>query len=326
MQFAQDPIAGQRPETAPVVTRTAVLDLGERRYGSIVDRGGSMTQLPIFGQPGEPQEKPAGDQAVDLKVLITVKAAPNPSEKYGETVCVAGLSLDPMRPGWIRLYPINFRELGSQESFKKYDIVTVKAVPARQDSRRESWRPQMPTLKVVGHLKAWDPRRRWLDPAIGTDTTMCRLRRDATMASPSLALLRPRRITDLRITRHPGWSKQQRAKIDAYVDQLSLFGNEDRTPLRAPRFSGTYHYECAEPGCGGHKQGFLDWEFVAFQLRHLRGLDDVTAAQRLKQRFFNQLCGPDRDVAFYVGNVAAHPRTFSVLGVYWPPRAGSGRR
>ncbi|MEV6871447.1 hypothetical protein [Amycolatopsis sp. NPDC051128] len=162
-----------------------------------------MTQLPIFGQPIEPTEKPAGDQAVTLKVLITVKATPNPSDKYGETVCVAGLSLDPVRPGWIRLYPINFRELGSQESFKKYDIVTVKAVPARQDSRRESWRPQMPTLKVTGHLKPWAPRRSWLDPAISTDTTMCKLNRGATMATQSLALLRPRRITDLRIVRHP---------------------------------------------------------------------------------------------------------------------------
>lgn len=174
-----------------------------------------MTQLPIFGQPTEPPAKPVSDQSVTLRILVTVKAAPNPSDKYGETVCVAGLSLDPARPGWIRLYPINFRELGSRETFKKYDIITVKAVPARQDSRRESWRPQMPTLEVTGHLKPWLPRRSWLEPAISTDMTMCRLHRGATMASPSLALLRPRRITDLRITRHPGWTTKQQAKIDA---------------------------------------------------------------------------------------------------------------
>jgi hypothetical protein len=136
-----------------------------------------MTQMSMFGQPDELPEEPAGDQAVTLKVLITVKAAPNPSEKYGETVCVAGLSLDPCRSGWVRLYPINFRELGGNETFKKYDIVSVQVVPARQDSRRESWRPQMHTLKVTGHLNPWAPRRRWLDPAISTDTTMCRLHR-----------------------------------------------------------------------------------------------------------------------------------------------------
>ncbi|WP_144023940.1 hypothetical protein [Amycolatopsis keratiniphila] len=130
-----------------------------------------------------------------MQVLITVKAAPNPSEKYGETVCVAGLSLDHDRPGWIRLYPINFRELGPDASFAKYDVVSVEAVPARQDSRQESWRPRMPTLKVGKHLTKWSHRRPWIDPAISEHTTMCRLVRGATMSTQSLALIRPKRIT-----------------------------------------------------------------------------------------------------------------------------------
>ncbi|WP_310970223.1 MULTISPECIES: hypothetical protein [unclassified Amycolatopsis] len=179
----------------------------------------------------------------------------------------------------------------------------------------------MHTLKVTGHLNPWAPRRRWLDPAISTDTTMCSLHRGATMASQSLALIRPRRISDLRITRHAGWTKEQQAKINDYVSQFSLFDNEDRTPLRAPRFAGTYHYQCAEPDCGGHKQGFIDWEFVAVQLLRLRGMDDDTAAEHLRRRFLDEICGSSHDVAFYVGNVTAHPRTFSVLGVYYPPRA-----
>ncbi|MFK0246091.1 hypothetical protein ACIQUM_15425 [Amycolatopsis azurea] len=283
-----------------------------------------MMQLPMFGQPPEvPTAKPAGDQAVTLQVLITVKAAPNPSEKYGETVCVAGLSLDPDRPGWIRLYPINFRELGPDASFAKYDVVTVEAVPARQDSRHESWRPRMPTLKVGKHLTKWAHRRPWIDPAISEQTTMCRLIRGATMSTQSLALIRPKTITALHIARHQGWSKAQQAKIDTYVGQLDLFGNEDRTPLRAPRFAGTYHYKCQERDCSGHKQGFIDWEFVAFQLLRLRGMNDEEAAQRLEERFLHEVCGHDRQVAFYVGNVAAHPRTFSVLGVYWPPQSSS---
>ena len=284
-----------------------------------------MTQLPMFGQPPDiPERKPAGDQVVQLRVLVTVKAAPNPSDKYGETVCVAGLSLDPARPGWIRLYPINFRELGGDASFKKYDIVSVDAVPARQDSRRESWRPRMSTLKVENHLTGWHRRRPWLDTAIA-EKTMCQLHRGATMDSPSLAPIRPTKITSLRIAGHPGWSPSQQAKIDAYVSQISLFGNEDRAPLRAPRFAGTYHYECEELNCRGHKQGFIDWEFVRLQLR-LSHLDDAAAQEALRQRFLTEICGPDHDVAFYVGNVAAHPRTFSVLGVYYPPRRSSGLR
>jgi hypothetical protein len=64
---------------------------------------------------------------------------------------------------------------------------------------------------------------------------------------------------------------------------------------------------------------------VAFQLR-LGGMPDATAQQHIQQRFLDEMCGPERDVAFYVGNVAAHPRTFSVLGVYWPSRRRSVAR
>lgn len=70
-----------------------------------------MTQGSLFDLDPADREKPPSDDPRLLKVLITVKAAPNPSSTYGETVCVAGLSMDPDNPGWLRLYPINFRYL-----------------------------------------------------------------------------------------------------------------------------------------------------------------------------------------------------------------------
>ncbi|WIX76858.1 hypothetical protein QRX50_36335 [Amycolatopsis carbonis] len=235
------------------------------------------------------------------------------------------LRLEPGHEGWVRLYPINFRELGGDASFKKYDVITVDATPARQDSRRESWRPRMQTMRKEGSLAGWERRRPWLDPMVGR-ITMCRLHRGASMDTPSLALVRPSRIKALQVKPHPGWSPAQQGKIDAYVRQCTLFGNEDRTPLQAPRFSATFHYECEEPGCRGHRQGFIDWEFVAFTLLRLGSKRDREAQAFLEKQFFVQPCTPENDVAFYVGNVAAHPRTFSVLGLYYPPRKPSRRR
>jgi hypothetical protein len=66
-----------------------------------------------------------------MRVVITVKAAPNPSERYGETVCVAGLRLDSDHGGWVRLYPINFRELDDDSSFKK----AINVAPSRRSRR-----------------------------------------------------------------------------------------------------------------------------------------------------------------------------------------------
>jgi hypothetical protein len=49
-----------------------------------------------------------------LKILITIKTYPIPSSKYDELVCTAGVT---ETGDFIRLYPVNFREL---EYGKKY--------------------------------------------------------------------------------------------------------------------------------------------------------------------------------------------------------------
>jgi hypothetical protein len=279
-----------------------------------------VAQMSLFG-PSEngPRAKPISDQTVSLRVLITVKAAPNPSETYGETVCVAGLSVDLQRHGWIRLYPINFRALASDDRFRKYDIVSVDAKPARQDQRRESWRPIMDTLVNERHLPPWNPRKAWLDPYI--EDSMCRLNRDAKTNpnAQSLALIHVQDVSGIVIEPHPGWTKEELRKIDAYVNQLDLLSDQDRTPLEAPRFRASYRYRCHDRQCAGHRQGILDWELVALQ-RHLTGLPDEQARQTIKSKFLDQMFAASRDVALYVGNQAKRPHVFSVLGVYWPKR------
>ena len=279
-----------------------------------------MTQMDLFGpSDADPGPKPTSDRVVRLEVLITVKAAPNPSEKYGETVCVAGLSTDFERPGWVRLYPINFRELSSDENFAKYDVIAVDAVPARQDQRRESWRPRMTTMTKLRHFAPWKHRRTWLDPYV--EDSMCQLNRDAR-ASPSaksLSLVRPREVIDFKITPHPGWTTDEQRKIDAYVSQLDLFQEQDRTPLEPPRFRGAYRYRCHDRSCNGHEQGLIDWEFVRLQ-RRLRHLSDDELRHELVAKFLTMMCDPARDVAFYVGNQAKRTHVFSVLGVYYPKR------
>lgn len=285
-----------------------------------------VTQLSFFG-PDEagPEPKPVSDQVVQLQMLVTVKAAPNPSERYGETVCVAGLSTDPNRRGWIRLYPINFRDLGSGDRFRKYDIIKIDARPARSDQRRESWKPILATLVGIQHLRPWVPRRPWLDPFV--EDSMCRLNRAArdNANAQSLALVQPKDVSGLKLQRHPGWTPEEQQKIDKYVGQLDLLDSRDRTPLEAPRFRGAYRYRCHDRQCGGHQQGMIDWEFVAFQ-RKLGDLSDEEACRTIEAQFVGRLCAPNRDVAFYVGNQAKRAHVFSVLGVYYPKASPPRRR
>ena len=40
--------------------------------------------------------------------------------------------------------------------------------------------------------------------------------------------------------------------------------------------------------------------------------------ERIRDKFLDQLCGPERDTHFYVGNQRLHLQSFLVLGVWWP--------
>ena len=66
-----------------------------------------------------------------------------------------------------------------------------------------------------------------------------------------------------------------------------------------------------------HEQSIIDWELVALQ-RHLWNRSDEEMRAALRQRFFDELCSADNDVAFYVGNQAKRLQTFSILGVNYP--------
>src|SRR3990172_5095912 len=83
-----------------------------------------------------------------MKVLITVKTYPIPSAKYDELVCTAGVRED---GSFIRLYPINFRELDVNQRFQKYQWIEVAAVKHKgRDARKESFRPDSTTIKLLG--------------------------------------------------------------------------------------------------------------------------------------------------------------------------------
>src|SRR5262245_56455470 len=72
------------------------------------------------------------------KILITVKTYPTLSQKYGETVCTAGVRPD---GSWIRLYPIPFRRLDEQQQYSKFDWIEGDLVKSRSDPRPETYHP-----------------------------------------------------------------------------------------------------------------------------------------------------------------------------------------
>lgn len=50
---------------------------------------------------------------------------------------------------------------------------------------------------------------------------MCKLYRDRVnqLPAPSLAAIRPKVVTDLKVTEHPGWTRVERAKLEMHLKQ-----------------------------------------------------------------------------------------------------------
>ncbi|MDZ5077884.1 hypothetical protein [Nesterenkonia sp. HG001] len=274
-------------------------------------------QLPVFGEGRSVYPKPSSDKEELASVLITVKAAPQPSEKYGDTVCVAGIRLSDHGPEWVRLYPIPFRSLEEYARFSKYEIIEVPIRPSRDDSRAESFKPDRSRIRRGQRLSKWETRHTFIGPLVG-EWTMCSIAkaREAGEVFPSLAAIVPAKVMGMDIEHHPGWTQDQLVKLRRDVGQMDLFGEVAKQHvLDAPRFQAWFKYLCMSSGCNGHRQSLLDWEFVALS-RRLPDQDDETAMEQLRRKFLGELCDPDRGPLFFVGNQAKRPQAYGVLGVY----------
>ncbi|WP_275571749.1 hypothetical protein [Mycolicibacterium vanbaalenii] len=262
-----------------------------------------------------------GEEAAE--VMVTVKTYPNPSETYGETVCVAGVRLDRSGPEWIRLYPVKFRNADFDSTFKKYEIIRVNGTYHQaNDNRPESFRPRQDDMVHVERLdskKNWLLRRSRLGSLIG-ETTMCELlaqnpKGGMRKPSPSLGLIKPTDIETSVIEGDP-WSPAEQAKVD-HASEPDLFGTS-MVPLEPAPYAVRYKYRCTDAKCPGHDQKNLDWEVGQAGRRWKAEYGDAGAREALLKRWRDDMVLPDKDIYFYVGNQNRYRRTFSVLGTWYP--------
>jgi len=253
------------------------------------------------------------------RILVTVKAYPNLSRKYGETVCVAGIDLHSMQ--WVRLYPIPFRDLDNDRKFKKYRIIEVKAIKASNDHRPESYKVDRDTIKVVGSIDTrpnkvdWAERKKIVLPTVSK--SMCEILRLSEKEDKSLGVFKPR---DVRFF----WEKvsvEDQKEINSYYAQKD-FLEKQKNPLEKIPYVFRYSFFCAnEKDCQGHTYPIIDWE-IAQSFRSWRAQYKTTEKllEMIEKKWIGLLCAPDRDTYFYVGNQLRFRDNFMILGVLYPPK------
>ncbi|MCH7726992.1 MAG: hypothetical protein IH991_10990 [Planctomycetes bacterium] len=136
----------------------------------------------------------------------------------------------------------------------------------------------------------------------------------------SLGIFRPKLVRDL--IAEPTEREWKKSFLEE-LKQARLW--EDRTVSREPprkvpyRFK--YVFECDDPRCKGHRMMNEDWELGALYWRLIdSGATEAEAVEKVREKFLNELCGPTRDTYFFVGTVLAHPKSWVVIGVFWPKK------
>ncbi len=266
-----------------------------------------------------------------ITFLPTVKAYPALSKTYGEVSCVAGVQfspddqLSPRDLSWIRLYPVPYRDLDGNQQFAKYQPIRVDVQQHSGDRRPETRRPNRESIEIVGSpiptSDSWERRRRFLEPLMAD--SMCAIQRAQAEAGTSLGIFRPKRVLDLQVESVD--VKAEKAEIArAWVAQGSLLSAEPAEEkshqlkaLELIPWRFKLRYECADPSCRSHSQSIIDWEIDQYYRRVRHSSEWV---DKLRHRWLEEICGPDRDTALIVGNQHQHPTSFLILGVWWPPR------
>ena len=257
-----------------------------------------------------------------LRILITVKTYPIPSAKYDELVCTAGVT-ETGEP--IRLYPINFRELPYDRRFKKYQWIEVDVQKhTSRDARKESYRPDCDTMRVLGKPIAtkrgdWSERAKYV--LAKESRSMEDLYEQQAFNRTSLGVFKPSKVLDLVI--EPD-SADWKPRFMAELRQQRLFETRKATlePPRKVPFRFLYRFECNDQRCkGNHRMSIVDWEVGRLFWRLVdSGKPHPEAAEMVRETFFNRICGSDKDTRFYVGTVLSHPKSWLIIGTFYPKK------
>jgi len=247
------------------------------------------------------------------QVLITVKAYPNPSKKYGETVCCAGIDLE--TGSWIRLYPIQYRDLESSKRFAKYDIVAVNCEKAKRDHRVESYQVDQDSIRVLRHLDTKDNWRARKEIVLPTaSSSFCDIQAMVEQ-NLSLGMFKPHSVA-FSSQKAPDEGEAER---EACYAQLSFFDRQKKAIERVP-FDFYYGFRCAgRDDYPGHRLKIVDWEMgQAYRKWREESESQEELLRKIESRWLTEICSDRNDVYLYVGNMQRLREQFLVLGVFYP--------
>lgn len=233
------------------------------------------------------------------RVIILVKAFPQYSAKYEETVCCAGIT---EHGEFKRLYPIRYRKLGKEVAFNRWDWVSFRYRRPTRDPRPESCHVMEDQIKIDGKIPEKD-RSIFLNRYVSESV------HSAAEKGSSLALIRPKNSKFMIKKKKDSKIEKERIKYQKAVRQKSFFDKDLGAIIPVPyefkfKFQDEYSSHIYKAG---------DWETSAMYHRAVEREGPDKAIEWM-DRVFNEDY-PRNGMMFCVGTIAQYPSTWTLLGV-----------
>jgi hypothetical protein len=252
------------------------------------------------------------------KILVATKTYPSISTKYKETVCTAGILLDEYEKPvqWIRIYPVRFRELGFDQQYKRWSIISAEIERNEKDFREESYRindTSISVIREIGTKNNWEERKSFVLSLQSSSIAELQKQRK------SLGIIKPKSIEKYFFKRtEREWSSKQKA----IQDQGDLF--EPSVDLEKIPYQ--FGYKFTETDGVKHSYTISDWEISQLyrgcrdrsKSSTLEGKEDE-AVLKVKQKLEDDFLSK-KDLYFIVGNLKNHCKVFMIIGIFYPPK------
>ena len=262
------------------------------------------------------------------EILIWGKTRPEISKSYREIVCTGGLFREDRR--LVRIYPVPLRYLEDEKVFRKYQWIRAHVAKAPSDPRPESYKIRYGDIEVLDRILTerggnWDKRAAWVMNPENIVASVEELQAQQAATGRSLALMRPLNVVDVRAVRlspreREGFWSRYKAAVDQMELPLDPETGREIKPLSPPDYHFRIEFQCDDPRCSkSHVFSVLDWELDALYFRQRQSRSDQQAANDVVAKL-REICGPDRDFHFFLGNISSHPQTFTIVGLWSPKR------
>lgn len=259
----------------------------------------------------------------DARVLVVVKAYPNPSRSHRETVCTAGL-LNGER--WIRIYPVPFRMLQSEAQYPKFGWIRLDIERRKKDFRPESYHllhGEQEDIRLDGCISAdipgWHERKQYVLQHV-YDSMDDLIKQAKGSERTSIGVVKPKEILEViaeEVARE--WDPD----TIEIIQQQELF--EPQTSLRQLVKKLPYKFSYFFRTLDGKDRTIMveDWEIGALYWKCLQreNNDEAVAVEKVKQKLWH--LATERDLYFVMGTTQAHhltaPNPFVIIGLFYPP-------